>query len=56
MPVPEAAVNEQCGLKFRKNQIGLSGQLFHIQAISQTKAVKAFSDNQFRTRVPAANG
>ena len=53
MPMPEAAVDEQNGMKPGKNQIRFSRQPAIVQAVPKTKSMEAPPYKQFRLRVSA---
>ena len=53
VPVPEAAVNEDDGFVFRKNDVGFSGEIFYMQAEPVSGFVQHGADDYFRLRVLA---
>jgi hypothetical protein len=52
MPVPEASVNKNSGLVFRKHEIGLSRQ-FRLQSKTQPRRMQESAYTQFRPCVSA---
>lgn len=51
MGMPEASVDHDDRLPFRKNEIGFSGQLFWIEAITEAGGKKQFSYQNLRPGV-----
>jgi len=52
--VPITAVDEDDLLEARKNQVGLAGEVFAVQAIAVAEAMDERADEQFGFRVFAA--
>jgi hypothetical protein len=55
MHMPEASVNKQNGFRARKYQIGLAGQILHMQTVAETHAVQQSSDTHLGLRVASPN-
>ncbi|BAK74858.1 hypothetical protein NH8B_0009 [Pseudogulbenkiania sp. NH8B] len=46
MAMPEAAMDEDHGLVFRENQIGLAGEVFDMQPVAESCCMKGFAENK----------
>jgi len=55
MLVPEAAVDEDHGMVFREDKIGLAGQILPVQPETEPQAVGGFPDRDLRFHVLAAD-
>lgn len=47
MPMPEAAMNKDDGMPFRKNEIRLSGQVAGMQPVPKTTGMQPAPDQKF---------
>jgi hypothetical protein len=55
MSVPETPMHEHDSSVFRKNDIGLSGQIGPMQSESVTQSMKRRTDDLFGLRIPIAD-
>jgi len=55
VPVPEASMNEDDGFVFRQDDVGFSGEIFHMQSEPVSGPVQHGPDDHFRLGVLASD-
>ena len=54
MPMPEAAINEDCGFQASNHNVGAARERLHMQAIAKALLPQVAAHNPFGLRVLAA--